>query len=111
MKSIRHAAQNQSDWFYTCGNFLFVNPPIWIIRQERLLDDMAIFFGRSGMAEWSDALELEEDPVKAHRNDYSSTPNLSDKAKNNLWAWYAQDVEFYRACEEWMHEALGNDKE
>jgi len=111
MKSIRHTAQNQSDWFYLCGNFLSIHPPIWIIRQEQLHSDMNVFLHRIGIKEEKVPLELEKNHVKAHKNDYTFTVNLSEKAKNNLRIWYAQDFMFYRTCEYWMNEALKTENE
>lgn len=108
MKSIRHTAQNQSDWFYCTGNFLRLRPPVWIIRQEKFDADFQTFLSKSGLGvHWSD-LEVKTDPKTSHANDYSSTPPLSERARANLKAWYIQDFEFYRACESWM-EAQGGE--
>lgn len=104
IKSILHTGQNQFDWFVTCGAFLYTRPPIHIIRQEKFNADMAVFFKRAGLEHIWDRIEIAEDGVKAHRNDYSATPPLSDKAKENLTAWYAQDLAFHRMCEDWLAE-------
>ena len=104
MKSIRHTAQNQSDWFYCYGHFLSVRPPVWIIRQEYFEQDFADFLNKSGLdIEFSD-LKMPAKPIETHANDYAGLPDISDKALRNLRNWYCQDVEFYRMCENWMEE-------
>lgn len=99
MKTIRHTAQNQSDWFYCCGNFLTVRPPVWIIRQKHFDTDVQDFARRAGL---DVTFALSDAPERAHRNDYSDIPPLSDKAVENLRRWYVQDFEFLRACETWL---------
>ncbi|MBK1634633.1 sulfotransferase family 2 domain-containing protein [Rhodovulum adriaticum] len=98
MKSMRHTAQNQSDWFYCCGNFLQVRPPVWVLRQESFAQDLEKFASRAGL---DVAYHLSETPAHAHRNDYSAVPPLSERAHDNLRRWYAQDFELIRACEAW----------
>ncbi|SFM23561.1 Sulfotransferase family protein [Ectothiorhodospira mobilis] len=102
VKSIRHTAQNQFDWFCMCGAFLFVRPPLWIIRQECFEKDLREFMFRAGFSDLADQVRVEKDSVRSHANDYSGVPALSDKAKQNLLIWYSQDVQFYRMCEDWM---------
>ena len=104
MKSIRHTAQNQSDWFYKCGHFLEIQPPIWIIRQENFVDDLNSFLKRSLLGISIEQINVSEDHIVTHASDYSNFPALSDKAKENLSHWYAQDYEFYRLCEHWLRE-------
>lgn len=102
MKSIRHVAQNQSDWFYCRGNFLKIRPPIWILRTEHFDKDLKTFLERADLGVPTDALQASDDPIDRHSNDYKSIPDLSDKALKNLKTWYAQDIAFYQTCETWM---------
>jgi hypothetical protein len=102
MKSIRHTAQNQSDWFVCCGNFLRARPPVWIIRQEAFEEDVREFIKSAGLGLNNPVIDFGVDDVKSHKNDYTSTPPLSLKAKENLQAWYVQDMVFYEMCESWI---------
>lgn len=99
MKSIRHTAQNQSDWIDLCGYFLSIRPPLAIIRQEHFAEDMRYLQYRLGLRE---PVVVERDKVKSHENDYGGTPVLSELARANLQKWYAQDHEFYRICNAWI---------
>ncbi len=102
MKSIRHTAQNQSDWFYCRGSFLYTRPPVWILRQENFDADLATFFARSGLKIDGQDVTITSDPKAAHANDYTGIPALSEKALQKLGLWYAQDIAFYDMCEDWM---------
>ena len=101
IQSIRHTAMQQIDWFERVG-FLGVRPPVWIIRQENFAADFGIFLERMGLALRFSDLQPAEDAAKAHSNDYSQTPPLSDLAKENLRRWYARDLVFYELCVQWM---------
>ncbi|RPF71524.1 hypothetical protein [Aurantiacibacter spongiae] len=101
MKSIRHASQNQSDWIGLAGDIFSVRQPIWIIRQEHFEEDLDMFLRRAGIA---CRPELQTGRRGAHSNDYAGTPEFSDKARDNLRRWYAQDVALYEAVETWMRE-------
>ncbi len=102
IKSIRHTAQNQSDWFYCRGGFLYTRPPIWILRQESFDADLAVFFERANLDLGGHKVKITSDPKAAHANDYSNIPPLSEKAREKLSLWYAQDIAFYDLCEDWM---------
>lgn len=102
MKSIRHTAQNQSDWFVCCGNFLRSRPPVWIIRQENFEDDMRDFLSLANLRLRDGAIDFSVDDATSHKNDYTNTPQLSKKSEENLRAWYVQDLEFYAMCENWI---------
>lgn len=99
IKSIRHTAQNQVDWFYTCGNFAEVRPPLVIIRQENFGEDIMALQLKMGI---SDPVVLAEDKIASHHNNYEGTPGLSEKAIENLRIWYSQDFEFYELCNHWV---------
>jgi hypothetical protein len=107
IKSIRHTAQNQSDWFCTMGNFLRTNPPIWIIRQEHFASDFQVLLRRAAFDIDVNELTISANPKTAHTFDYTGVPELSGKAVENLQIWYAQDIQFYAACEEWIDNELG----
>jgi hypothetical protein len=102
MKSIRHAAQNQSDWFYCCGSFLEARPPVWIVRQENFEEDLGRFFHEADLGVTLKDIRIPSKPVENHANDYSGLPDLSEEAREKLRAWYRQDVEFCKICEEWL---------
>jgi len=105
MKSIRHTEQNQSDWFYCAGGFLYTRPPVWILRQESFDADLETFFARANLNTATDNVQISRDPKAAHANDYTNIPALSDKARDKLAIWYAQDIAFYDMCENWMKDA------
>lgn len=105
MKSIRHTAQNQSDWFYCRGSFLYTRPPIWILRQENFDTDLEEFFNRAKLDLGNKNVKITNDPKAAHANDYTDIPALSGKAIEKLSLWYAQDIAFYDMCENWMMQA------
>ena len=100
IKSIRHTGMQQDDWF---EGFAFLNqrPPIHIIRQEHLAQDMNLFLELLGCK--IDVTELISPDIKvSHKNEYKDTPNLSNTAINNLKKWYVQDDFFYEACCDWI---------
>lgn len=100
MKSITHTAMDQVDWFQSTGYFFEVDPPVWILRQESFSDDLGNFMEALGCQ--SLPISPSSNAVSAHRNDYSSIPQLSAKARANLSRWYAQDFEFYARCVAWI---------
>lgn len=99
MKSIRHTAQDQIDWFALAGDIFTVRPPVWVLRQEHLDADFAVLLDRLGV---DFVPEPRKDAVGAHANDYSTAPPLTETGKDNLRRWYAQDYAFYEAVETWM---------
>lgn len=99
MKSIRHTAQDQIDWFALAGDIFTVRPPIWVIRQEHFDSDFDTFLSRAGV---SFRPSLKKGEKGSHANNYSDTPELSGKARENLRKWYSQDFAFYDAVETWM---------
>ncbi|MEM7665234.1 MAG: hypothetical protein AAF250_05210 [Pseudomonadota bacterium] len=99
IKSIRHTAQDQIDWFALAGDIFSVRPPVWVLRQEHLEADMAVLIERLGL---DVTPEPRRDAKGAHANDYSSAPELSEAGIANLERWYAQDLAFYDAVETWM---------
>lgn len=99
MKSPKHTAMNQSDWFTACGQFLRVRPPLVIIRQEHFAEDIASLQRKLGV---DPPVVLEADFVASHRTDYAGVPPLSELAVENLRRWYAQDFEFYDLCCDWV---------
>lgn len=103
IKSISHTARGQVDWISPMGYFLTHRPPIAILRQEHFNTDLALLSAHLGedMTRYITA-----NPALAHRNDYSSVPELSPKAIANLERWYVQDRMFYTICSDWMEQKL-----
>ena len=104
MKSIRHTAQNQVDWFARFGDIFVTRPPVWIIRQENFEDDLAVLSRLLGADLVGIVQQQRGTGAAFHSNDYAGARPLSELAKANLTRWYAQDFEFYKACENWIHE-------
>lgn len=102
--SISHTSRQQIDWFQRAGQFLTLNPPIWIIRQEHFDEDFSEFLSRGKIGLSYSDLKVSEDAVTAHKYDYADTPTLSDTAIANLERWYARDFVFYELCEAWMRD-------
>jgi hypothetical protein len=102
--SIEHLALAQADYFRSAGFFLSKRPPLSIVRQEHFEEDIAVLYGRLGLASFP---SVDHDPVAAHRNDYSGVKPLSEKALENISRWYAKDYELYRRCCEWLHGSQG----
>jgi hypothetical protein len=108
IRSIAHCNTNQINWFNPPqGNFLKSRPPYAIIRQENFRDDLRELSKKIGFDLTS---LITDDNIKAHRNDYSGVPPLSEKAVNNLTKWYSQDVVFYKVCENWINRVTHSSK-
>ncbi|MBB4659019.1 hypothetical protein [Parvularcula dongshanensis] len=101
IKSIQHTSTNQLDWFDRHGTFLEVRPPVFIVRTERFDTDVRELLDRLGYA------DLPVGGSRAHGNDYSGTPPLSERGRENLERWYVQDAAFYDLCEAWIEAELG----
>ena len=99
MKSIRHTAQDQIDWFALAGDVFTVRPPVWVLRQEHLEEDLKVLLDRLGV---DFTPEARQDAKGTHANDYSGIPELTEAGIANLRRWYAQDFAFYEAVETWM---------
>lgn len=108
VKSIDHCSKEQINWFDECGYFFDLMPPVDILRQEYFENDLSRFLRK---IEFELEGGLDDDPINAHKNDYTSTPPLSDKANANLLEWYRQDFEFYKRCEEWISSQRDNAKD
>lgn len=98
INSISHCAKKQVEWFAGTNNFLSFRSPIWIIEQENFLVDVEILLKK---VDFQEKIKITTNPLEAHVNDYQNTPNLSEKAKENLRRWYKQDFEFYLKCKKW----------
>ncbi|HUQ37389.1 MAG TPA: hypothetical protein VM144_13525 [Aestuariivirga sp.] len=99
MKSIEHLARGEIDYFLGLGYFLKMNPPLAIIRQEKFAEDIARLFR---ILRLKNQPIIDHDPVAAHKNIYTDAIPLSEKAKDNIRRWYAQDCEFYKICVSWI---------
>jgi hypothetical protein len=103
MKSIRHTAQDQIDWFALSGDIFTVRPPVWVLRQEHFDADLAVLLDRLGV---DFTPEMRRDATGAHANCYDGLPPLTERGIENLRRWYAQDLAFYEAVEAWMMQQL-----
>jgi hypothetical protein len=99
MNSITHLAMHQVGWFFNQENFLELRPPLHIIRQEFFDKDLEVFIQKLGI---ENNFGLKRDPVLSHENNYEGVPPLSELAIANLKIWYAQDIEFYKMCSDWI---------
>ena len=104
MQSINHVRQHQHSWFKTVPNFLKNRAPFYILRQECLSDDLKHLWEMLGL---QDIPVVATDKVRAHKNDYSGTKELSELAIVNLKRWYQKDFEFIEACDAWRTEKFG----
>jgi len=101
MKATRHLGTQQYDWFEQKGFFLQSRPPLIILRQENLADDIRRL---CHLLDLKKPIKMTDDKRLAHTNDYYGVPELSEKAKHNLRVWYAQDFEFYKQCCGWIRD-------
>lgn len=92
MKAIGHVRTMHLDWFDNPYKVFYgQRQPLMVLRQKSLGSDFR------ALARWLNlpsSVELPDDPVMAHRNDYSKTPPLSHVAQENLKLWYAYDIAF-----------------
>lgn len=99
MGAIDHVSRFQADWFVKKGYFLDIRPPVHIVRQRFLNEDLTTLLGKLG-------LEIPTispaNSTVAHRNPYPDGSELSQKAEANLRKWYARDIEFVKDCERWL---------
>jgi len=100
--AIRHTAMHQIEWFECVLNF-DLRPPVWIIRQERFAEDLAVLLDRLDVPGGLDAVRISTDPRLAHENDYTGVPGLSELARRNLRSWYARDFAFHDLCLDWLN--------
>ena len=107
ISSIRHTAMHQIDWFEGVLNFE-LRPPVWIIRQERFKEDLAVLLGKLDVKSGIDDLIITSDPKLAHKNDYAGVPDFSELGKANLRSWYARDFAFYDLCVDWINRNGGS---
>ncbi len=103
MRSIRHVRDFQLDWFDDVHALFHDDPPLVILRQERLAADFAALLDLLGLPT---ALSLPTDDVRAHRNDYRRVPPLGEEARTKLARWYAADLQFVAMADAWMRDRL-----
>jgi hypothetical protein len=101
MQSIKHVGQHQHEWFSDIEEVFATRPPLCILRQEHLAED--VLFLKSAL-NLSFDFTLETDSVRAHKNDYSNVPPLSELARANLEKWYGADIRFYAEATAWIEE-------
>lgn len=101
MTTVGHIGAGQVDWFKKSYDIFNLRTPLWIVRQEHLETDLATLMHRLGIAM---DFALTDDPVRAHMNDYTGTPPMSELAIANILRWHSADYQFYAHCEAWMTE-------
>ena len=89
----------QYDWFTRNGFFFKFHAPLTILRQENLAEDIEHLVS---LLKLRNRISMTDDYLLSHQNDYEGIPELSDKAKKNLKAWYVQDFLFYKHCDAWI---------
>lgn len=97
MQSIGHMSFQHG--CFKLRDIVAARPPICVLRQERLAHDVAHLLGLLGVR---DDVSLPSESRRAHRNDYSNVPPLSQKAIANLTLWYAADINYYQLIDAWM---------
>lgn len=101
MLSISHLCNKQSEWFDKTA-FFELRPPIHIIRQENLKEDMEKLLKKLFLEECFN-LNLTLDENISRKNKYPQNSHLSTLAKSNLENWYSSDIFFYKLCENWIN--------
>jgi hypothetical protein len=71
----------QYDWFERNGFFLKLHPPVAILRQEYLSEDVTAMISK---LELKKSISVTEDHMLSYQNNYEGIPNLSGKARKNL---------------------------
>ena len=107
IKSIQHTYRGQIDWLDQHGDALFTRPPVWIVRQAHFVDDMTGLLTRLGYSRICTPDLLGK---RRHVGNYRDVQPLSAAGRANLERWYAQDVAFYAACEDWIEQATIADR-
>lgn len=97
MQSIGHMSF-QHAWFKV-RDIMTARPPLCVLRQEHLQRDVAHLLRLLNV---DDDVSLPADSTRAHRNDYSQVPPLSELAIANLTRWYAVDIEYHRLLDAWV---------
>lgn len=100
MLSISHLCNQQSGWFEK-NAFFDLRPPVHIIRQEHLKDDMNVLLKKLFTQNDYD-LNLTDDENVSRKNKYPKDSKLSSLALMNLNKWYSSDIYFYKLCEDWI---------
>ncbi|MDR9498547.1 MAG: sulfotransferase family 2 domain-containing protein [Hydrogenovibrio sp.] len=98
MTGIKHVNTMQYHWLGPLQWVFEQRPPVMILRQNFLHDDLALLLNR---LEVKKTFILPKEPVKTHENNYSGVPGLTEKAQANLKKWYAPDIWFYEQASLW----------
>ena len=102
VNSIDHLRNHQIEWFEDRGYFLDLQPPVWIIRVEYFEHDFNNLLRALDIGIEIKDLDVSNDPIQIHKNDYGDSIPLSTKAIQNLEHWYLRDFYFYDSCEDWL---------
>jgi hypothetical protein len=90
MTTIGHVSQLLCSWFTVKS--LQKQPPFAVLELGTLQACMSDLARKLGV----DGFQLPKDNFHSHANDYSETAPLSDRARENLELWYAEDYKVYR---------------
>ena len=98
MQKIRHVNTFYWDWFDNREFFLSRIADIFFVgTQERLFSDFELLRKLIGLPP---TVSLPKDEIAAHCTPRGALTNLSIQASLALQAWYKQDYEFLRLCDE-----------
>ena len=107
MLSIGHVNTFQSDWFVGVGDFLRIQPPVWIIRQENFNADMCTLLSKlSRDVGPRDVLE-NFSTRRSHGRSYRDFPKISEVGVANIKNWYFRDFLLLEYCNAWMSKDSG----
>jgi hypothetical protein len=98
MKGITHVKSSYWDWFESEEYFRSRLDDITFVGFQETLD--ADFEGLKTKLGLPASLALPHGDVEAHKNPAGLDRDLSDTARRNLQAWYAQDYQFLALCRE-----------
>jgi hypothetical protein len=102
MKGIQHLKDPYRKWFGTKEYFLSRIDDLYFIGfQESLSRDFDFLKSKLTIP---GSAELPSDEVNAHKSPQSVDKNLSDKARENLKAWYREDYDFIEVCNQLRRE-------
>ncbi len=104
MTGIDHVGLTYGYWFSSFDELRERNGPSFVGLQEHLDKDFERLKLILGLPQ---DLALPNDAVAKHSTPAEFDTNLSDRAKVNLYDWFANDVSFYEACKELRRSQLG----
>jgi hypothetical protein len=102
MRGIRHVADSYWNWFHSEAYLTARKSDIFFVgAQDRLNEDFRSLKRILGLSE---AAELPQDDLNAHKTPSNLDKTLVPQAIENLQEWYREEFEFLRICQELMVE-------